>query len=157
MREEDVPTEQSEAEEDTRIPYPDAHPRWARGDRAPTQQGSREPLRLIWRVDDRAMFRALARDRPRRAGALHVSATDLGRPDDPPRVAYAVGRPVGGAVVRNRVRRRLRAATREHRELLRPGWGYLIRASAEARVATYRELADWLRSALLSHRGKGSG
>ena len=35
-----------------------------------------------------------------------------GRPH-PPRVAFAVGRAAGGAVVRNRIRRRLRAALRD--------------------------------------------
>ena len=51
-------------------------------------------------------------------------------PTDPPRVAYATGRAVGAAVVRNRVRRRLRAAVRDQAPLLRPGRAYLIRAAA---------------------------
>lgn len=153
MREEDFSTEQPKAEEDARISDPDAYPRGPRGDRAAAQQGPREPLRLIWRVGDRAMFRTLARGRRRRAGALEVSAAELGRLDEPPRVAFAVGRNVGGAVVRNRVRRRLRAAMREHRELLRPGWGYLVRAATPANVATYRELSDSIRVVLLAHSG----
>jgi ribonuclease P protein component len=48
---------------------------------------------------------------------------------DPPRVAYAVGRGVGGAVVRNRLRRRLRAVVTELG--LRPG-AYLVGAAPEA-------------------------
>lgn len=32
--------------------------------------------------------------------------------DEPPRAAFAVGRAIGGAVVRNRIRRRLRSALR---------------------------------------------
>jgi ribonuclease P protein component len=97
------------------------------------------------------MFRALAQGRRRRAGALEVTAADLGRRDEPPRVAFAVGRRVGGAVVRNRVRRRLRAATREHRALLRPGCAYLVRAGASASSATYAELSDALCTALRAH------
>jgi ribonuclease P protein component len=151
MLEEDVPAEQSEAEEDPRIPHPDAHPRRARSDRSSAQQGPRQPLRLIWRVRDRAMFRALARGRRRRAGVLEVTAADLRRPDEPPRVAFAIGRNVGGAVVRNQVRRRLRSAARDHRDLLRPGWGYLVRVAAPGASATYRQLSDALRSALSAH------
>ena len=62
-----------------------------------------------------------------------------GEPDAPTRVAYTVGRKVGGAVVRNRVRRRLRAVVREARELLRPG-AYLIGAAPEAAPMPYGEL-----------------
>ena len=97
--------------------------------RTSAQQGPRQPLRLIWRVRDRAMFRALARGRRRRSGVLEVSAVVLGPATEPPRVAYAVGATSGDAVVRNRVRRRLRAAVREHTPICcEPGSGYLVRA-----------------------------
>jgi ribonuclease P protein component len=62
--------------------------------------------------------------------------------DDPPRVAFAVGRPVGSAVVRNRVRRRLRAALIERRsgpQGLPPG-AYLLSATPEAATMSYEEL-----------------
>ena len=49
-----------------------------------------------------------------------------------PRVAYAVGRRVGNAVVRNRVRRRLRAAVRAHADALDPHASYLFTAGREA-------------------------
>ena len=45
---------------------------------------------------------------------------------EPPRVAYAVSRRVGPAVVRNRVRRRLRHALAAHRELLVADGAYLV-------------------------------
>jgi ribonuclease P protein component len=47
-----------------------------------------------------------------------------------PRVAYAVGRHVGPAVVRNRARRRLRAAVSGYADELRPGTAYLFGAEA---------------------------
>ena len=77
-----------------------------------------------------------------------MRAARLAPDTDPPRVSYAVARLVGGAVVRNRVRRQLRAAIREQRELLRPGWGYLVRPTAGAARATYRELSGDLASTL---------
>ncbi len=62
-----------------------------------------------------------------------------GGPDEPTRVAYTIGRKVGGAVVRNRIRRRLRAVVREAPELLRPG-AYLFGAGPEAATMPYGEL-----------------
>jgi len=43
-------------------------------------------------------------------------------------VAYAITRAVGGAVDRNRVRRRLRAAVARHQHDLAPGVAYLFGA-----------------------------
>jgi ribonuclease P protein component len=79
---------------------------------------------------------------------LEVRAARLAPDAEPPRVSYAVARPVGSAVVRNRVRRQLRAAVREQRDLLRPGWGYLVRPAPTAARATYRELSRDLESTL---------
>ena len=62
--------------------------------------------------------------------------------DGPPRVAYAVGRSVGDAVARNRVRRRLREAVRAHPELLRPASAYLVGAGPEARDMTWNALCE---------------
>ena len=80
-----------------------------------------------------------------------MRAARLAPETEPPRVSYAVARPIGGAVVRNRVRRRLRAAVREQHELLRPGWGYLVRPNVGAASATYRELTADLASTLRAH------
>jgi ribonuclease P protein component len=54
----------------------------------------------------------------------------------PPRVAYAIGRNVGSAVVRNRLRRRLRALAHEWARAgeLRPGWYLLGAAPAAAQL-----------------------
>jgi ribonuclease P protein component len=65
------------------------------------------------------------------------------------RVAFAVGRRVGPAVVRNRVRRRLRSAAREFD--LQPG-AYLVSADPEAVGLPYadleRHLAEAVRKAM---------
>lgn len=85
-----------------------------------------------------------------------MRAAAVGAAGEPPRVAYAVGRAVGTAVVRNRVRRRMRAAVHEHREWLRPGWGYLARAGADAATASYRETSTAIGAALhaFAHEGE---
>lgn len=104
-------------------------------------QGSPPALGLTWRIRDRRDFARFRTDARRcRAGLLWCSF----RPDEdavPPRVAYAVGRAVGPAVVRNRVRRRLRALVAEEaRRGLPPGW-YLFGARTEAATAPAAALA----------------
>jgi len=81
-----------------------------------------------------------------------VSCTVVGPATEPPRVAYAVGRPVGGAVVRNRVRRRLRASTRAHAAVLTPGHAYLVHAAPGAATSSYGELEAALEGALCALR-----
>ncbi len=139
-----LPAEQPEAEEEARIPPPDAQSSGTRGDPTPAQQGPLQPFRLIWRVRGQAAFQALARGERRRAGNLEVRTAVLGSVAQPPRAAFAVGRSVGDAVTRNRVRRRLRAALREHSASLAPGAGYLVRATPGAAVTPFAELSDTL-------------
>ena len=74
--------------------------------------------------------------------------------DEPPRVGYAVGKVVGNAVTRNKVRRRLQAAVAAVATDLGPG-AYLIGAGPAAATATYAELSASLCAALagLPHPG----
>ena len=62
-----------------------------------------------------------------------------------PRVAYAVPRAVGPAVVRNRLRRRLRAISRE---LDLPPGSYLVSTQPAAAQLDYEDLANHMREAL---------
>lgn len=68
--------------------------------------------------------------------------------DEPPRVGYAVGKVVGNAVTRNKVRRRLQAAVVAVAADLGPG-AYLIGAGPAAATATYAELSAALVVALV--------
>jgi ribonuclease P protein component len=147
MREEDLSAQQPEAQKEARFPASDAQSRGSRGRGASASQGTQRPVGLIWRVRDRASFRALAASRRHRRGVLTM--TRVGScPGDPPRVAFTIGRPVGNAVVRNRVRRRLRALSHAHAADFAPGHTYLIGAAPAAATATYHEL-DEAFSALL--------
>ena len=67
---------------------------------------------------------------------------------DPWRAGFVTSRRLGGAVVRNRVRRHLREIVRRHQDQLRQGFLFVIIARHEAATASYRELEDeWLRLA----------
>ena len=58
-----------------------------------------------------------------------------------PHVGYAIGAHVGGAVVRNRLRRRLQAMIKIHNDDLVPGW-YLFGVSVAVRAYGYAQLAE---------------
>lgn len=66
-------------------------------------------------------------------------------PDAPVAVAFAIGKPVGTAVVRNRIRRRLRAAVLE---LAPPPGDYLVAVTPAAAEASYQALRADLASCL---------
>ena len=92
---------------------------------------------MIWRIRERSAFTRLAREgRRTRAGVLWCTYI----PDPaatPPRVAYALGRAIGPAVVRNRLRRQIRALL--DTTSLPPGW-YLIRDQPAATRRSRDEL-----------------
>jgi ribonuclease P protein component len=94
-----------------------------------------------WRVRDRASFAALRRaGARRRVGPLTVTRLDPIDGGSPvPAVAYAIGRSVGGAVERNRLRRRLRAAVADVE--LAPGT-YLIGAGPAATSLSSQDLRE---------------
>jgi ribonuclease P protein component len=61
---------------------------------------------------------------------------------------------VGGAVARNRVRRRLRAAVRANAGRLTPGHAYLLAADREALTMPFSELTRALAELLASRDGR---
>ncbi|MDQ1436454.1 MAG: ribonuclease protein component [Acidimicrobiaceae bacterium] len=81
-----------------------------------------------------------------RRGPLTVTFVPAAHPA-PPQVAYAIGRKVGGAVVRNRLRRRLRAVISELAPQLAPG-AYLVGAAPAAASLSFGELQAIVTEAL---------
>lgn len=70
---------------------------------------------------------------------LHLNATDA-RSGLPARVGFVVSKALGGAVVRNRTKRRLRALMAARLDRLPPGTDLVVRASSAAAQADSREL-----------------
>lgn len=114
------------------------------------------PRPQLWRITDRRSFQALRSSRARaRSGSCSVTWLPPTDPASPPRAGFAVGKPVGGAVVRNRIRRRLRAAMRELQSAGRlPGGTYLVGARPEAATAAWPDLVASLDDAV--HRATGA-
>lgn len=92
----------------------------------------------IWRIRDAGTFDALRR-RGRRSRRGPVTVTFLADGSTHPRVAYAIGRRVGPAVVRNRLRRRLRGVLQERAAAL-PAGALLVSAGPEAVALSTEEL-----------------
>ena len=61
------------------------------------------------------------------------------------RIGFSVSRRVGGAVARNRVKRRLREIVRERLSHVTPGWDIVITARASAAEAEYGALEEDVR------------
>ncbi|MGO9180978.1 MAG: ribonuclease P protein component [Candidatus Limnocylindrales bacterium] len=72
------------------------------------------------------------------------------------RYAFSTGRRLGGAVVRNRVRRRLREIVRSLACRVAPGWDVLIVARVPSVAASYAALRDVV-ARLLDRLGALSG
>lgn len=100
-------------------------------------------LPVVNRLGDAAVFRQASR-KGRRAGSRTLVA-HLAREDEPDgptplRVGFVVSKAVGNAVVRNRVKRRLRALVREQLSVL-PGSAVLVvRALPASATASSAEL-----------------
>ncbi len=95
----------------------------------------------VARVVARRTFGALRRPAGRgRNGPISASFSPISAPDGRPQVAYAISKRCGGAVERNLLRRRLRAAVAARAEELTPG-AYLVRTDPEAIELPYAELA----------------
>jgi ribonuclease P protein component len=100
--------------------------------------------------------------RGRRAGRRLVSGHLLRRPgrDEPARVGFVVSKAVGGAVVRNKVRRRLRHLARGYLGSLPEGSLLVVRANPRAATARQAELAaelDLVIGDLLRRQGGTQG
>jgi ribonuclease P protein component len=71
-------------------------------------------------------------------------------PTDSTRVGFVVSRAVGPAVVRNRVKRRLRHLMRDRLSVIPPGARVVVRANPAAANADYSEIARDLDRCLAS-------
>ena len=98
------------------------------------------PNRLRKRSDFASAIRAPGATRAgSRILVVHANVTDS-RADLPPRVGFVVSKAVGNAVVRNRTKRRLRAAVASQLAGIPMGIDVVVRAQPAASNATFHEL-----------------
>lgn len=118
------------------------------------------PRPQLWRVTHRSAFQELRRSGRRvRRGTLSV--VWVPPPADGqvhhPQVAFGVGRSVGGAVVRNRIRRRLRSAMRQLQTIDHvPAGTYLLGGGEALATLPWEELVGSLDDALAAVTGSSS-
>ncbi len=104
--------------------------------------------RLKRRTDFRAAAQAAANGAKASAGAFVLQARERG-PSGPPRVGFTVSRQVGNAVMRNRVRRRLREVVRlAPATALSPGHDYVLIGRKAALVAPFSDMVRQFATAL---------
>ena len=98
------------------------------------------PNRLRTRHDFQSAIRGCGGTRAgNRLVVVHLRPTDS-RTSCPPRVGFVVSKAVGGAVVRNRVKRRLRAIVAGRIAMIPSGADLVVRANPGTATASFDEL-----------------
>jgi ribonuclease P protein component len=107
-----LPAEQSRPQAASRVPHPHGDPRRSQGAERPAGSRTQEAQRLTT-LKKRADF--LAANAGKRASTPGFILLVRDRKDSDPamRVGFTVTKKIGGAVVRNRMKRRFRALARE--------------------------------------------
>jgi ribonuclease P protein component len=65
------------------------------------------------------------------------------------RFGFTAGRSIGGAVQRNRAKRRMRAALQSHLKRIQPGWDTILIARPEILEAPWQQLVDAIQQLLI--------
>jgi ribonuclease P protein component len=100
------------------------------------------------RLRRRRDFAVAIRGGRRAARGVLVIHMGLDRTNGTARAGFVIPRAVGGAVVRNRVRRRLRHLLRDRMAALAPGADFVVRVLPAAAGRSYQELGSDLDAAL---------
>jgi len=147
MGEAHLPAQQPQASQEPRVPSSHVDQGGPGRVEGQTAEGPPSAVGLTWRVRDRGTFARFRASRTRTTmGPITVTFVH-DEVATPPRVAYSVGRKVGTAVVRNQLRRRLRAIVADFAAQLAPG-AYLISAGPRAAELTFADLRSAVGGAL---------
>ena len=152
----DLPAEEAPSRQGARLPRPDENDgRSPRPGRAPgsrsqapvgltTGRGPRPRLVMLSRPQDFAALQSDGTIRSHPLLSIRFLRTDL----DTTRFGLSTGRKLGGAVIRNRVRRRIREVLRVMAPAFQPGWDVLIIARPGIIDADHLTLVGALRRVL---------
>ena len=162
--EEDVSAQEARAEARARLHGPNGHQGRSPRARSSSGQGAQaalrltadrafEPMPVLPMLRRRADFEAIGRRGTARSTPLLVLRS-LRTDRTETRIGLSTPRTLGGAVQRNRVRRRLRELVRTRLERIGPGWDLLLIARPAAGQAAHDELGEAI-DALLARSGIG--
>lgn len=153
----DLSAQKAAPQQGTRLPSPDEDHRGTPGVGRPPRSRAQEahglttdrghnPPRLVMlsRPEDFAALQGEGTVRSHSLLVVRIRRTGL----EETRFGLSTGRKLGGAVVRNRVRRRLREALRVMAPSLQPGWDVLIIARPPVIAADYQTVAGALQNLL---------
>ncbi|HWY43776.1 MAG TPA: ribonuclease P protein component [Candidatus Sulfotelmatobacter sp.] len=109
----------------------------------PSKAGQEYPreARLVRKAEFDAVYRA-----GKRRSSSHFTAFVKANNLPQSRFGFSIKKALGGAVVRNRIRRRMREIARLHREEIPAGWDIVIHPKSSVAKAQFEALtADFLR------------
>jgi ribonuclease P protein component len=162
----DLPAKRAQAEAEARLPRPDVHPRRPRDPQAPPREGPQAPLGLS-SLDTRVQRRhRLSRSRDfdavyrhgrsvsTRFLVLYWFAREDG--DEGARLGLAVPKTVGTAVVRNRIKRRLREIFSARSAELPQNQDYVLVVRPGLAEAAESRGFDWLTERVEEILGKAA-
>lgn len=162
-RETHIPAKSTEACPYPRVPQPHVNQERTQGSGQSPGQGSQtsgdqlEPV-ILRRLQKRAEFLRVAKGDAIRRKLVVVQSCN--RQDNASHIGegFTSTRKIGGAVVRNRARRRLRVASRQLLPLHgRAGHDYVFIARADTAVAPWESLLDDVETALIRLHSNSSG
>jgi ribonuclease P protein component len=149
----DLSAQEATSQQGARLPRPDeddrrtprarssSRPRPKEAHGLTADRGHNSPrLVMISRPEDFAALQGNGTVRSHPLLVVRVRRTDLGET----RFGLSTGRKLGGAVVRNKIRRRLRSALRVMAPSFQPGWDVLIIARPPVVDSDYQTLASAL-------------
>lgn len=103
------------------------------------EQGFPREVRLVRRGSFDAVYRA-----GKRFSSSHFTVFVRSNELTFSRFGFSIKKALGGAVVRNRIRRRLREMVRCHRQEIPAGWDIVIHPKSKVATAEYAGLAEEL-------------
>lgn len=98
-------------------------------------------LARVHRISEAVDIRRLGRGGKRLDSKFFVVRVHRGNGSLPSRFVFIVSKQVGGAVTRNKVKRRLRSLAQEELAGHPVGWDVVVRALPPAASASYQEIA----------------
>ena len=153
----DLSAQEATSRQGTRLPRPDEDVRRTPSSGRPPRSRAEEAngltegcghnsprLVMLSNPEDFAALQGEGTVRSHSLLVVRIRRTDL----EVTRFGFSTGRKLGGAVVRNRVRRRLREALRVMAPSFQPGWDVLIIARPPVIAADYHTLAGALQNLL---------